>query len=95
MSTLVLNDPIFIINPSYDKFTLVIHFNDNQPDTFCRTKSKIISTLVLNDPIFISSPSFDKFTPVIRFNDDQPDTFCRTKMLEVEKEQNHVYIGIE
>ena len=81
MSTLVLNDPIFIINPSYDKFTLVIHFNDNQPDTFCRTKSKIISTLVLNDPIFISSPSFDKFTPVIRFNSTSRTLFAGQKCL--------------
>ena len=45
MSTLVLNDTIFIHSPSSDKFTLVICFNDNQPDTFCWTKMPSVAMM--------------------------------------------------
>ena len=30
---------------SSDKFTLVIRFNDNQPDTFCRTKMPSVAMM--------------------------------------------------
>ena len=52
MSTLVLNDPIFISSPflknvvyGSDKFTPVIRFNDNQPDTFCWTKMPSVAMM--------------------------------------------------